>query len=163
MRMRRWGFLSGAFPRFHPLSSLGLLALMLMVSMAAAGNLKGQSPGGKAPAPVISGILVHAEDGSPVLVEGQRRYRLQGTQEHLAATLRDEHLRDRKMRLEGRLNAEGIFEVVKLLTVRDGQVYKVRYFCDICNITAVQPGPCACCQGPTEFQEIPATRENDWR
>ena len=67
------------------------------------------------------------------------------------------------MRLEGRLNAEGIFEVVKLFTVRDGQVYKVRYFCDICNITAVPPGPCACCQGPTEFQEIPATRENDWR
>ncbi|MEE8257294.1 MAG: hypothetical protein V3R60_05330 [Acidobacteriota bacterium] len=161
--MKRWGFLAEAFPRFYLLRSLGLLALMLMVSMAAAGNLKGQSGEGKAPAAILNGTLVHAEDGSPVLVEGQRRYRIKATQEHLAVTLRDEHLRGRKMRLEGRLNGEGMFEVVKLFTVRDGQLYKVRYYCEICAITAVQPGPCACCQGPTEFQEIPATRENDWR
>jgi hypothetical protein len=135
----------------------------MIVSLAAPGMLNGQPAERKVPAAIINGTLVHAEDGSPVLVEGQRRYRLKATQEHLAATLRDEHLRDRKMRLEGRLNGEGMFEVVKLFTVRDGQLYKVRYFCEICNITAVQPGPCVCCQGPTEFQEIPATRENDWR
>ena len=107
LRMRPWGILAEAVPRFYLLSSLGLLALMLMVSMVAAGNLKGQSGGEQAPAAFINGTLVHAEDGSPVLVDGQRRYRIKATQEHLAATLRDEHLRGRKMRLEGRLNGEG--------------------------------------------------------
>ena len=161
LRRGRDGLVFRPAGRFQRLSWFGLFAVI--VSLAAPGMLNGQPAERKVRAAIIHGTLVHVEDGSPVLVAGQRRYRLKAKQEHLAATLRDEHLRDRKMRLEGRLNGEGTFEVVKLFTVRDGQLYKVRYYCEICNITAVQPGPCVCCQSPTEFQEIPATRENDWR
>ena len=50
---------------------------------------------------------------------------------------------------------DGSFEVQWLYTVHDGKLFKVRYFCATCNIVALEPGICVCCQQPTELQEIP--------
>lgn len=112
---------------------------------------------------VLLGKLIQL-DGKPLIFEtAGKRLQIEGANEPVSATLRDPHLAGRKMRLEGKINKQGIFEITKLFTIRQEQLYKVRYYCEICNITDLSPGTCACCQGPTEFQEIPATKENNWR
>jgi hypothetical protein len=50
--------------------------------------------------------------------------------------------------------------VDEIHTVHDGRVYRVRYYCETCNIEAVEPGPCACCQQPVELQEIPLDKND---
>ena len=115
------------------------------------------------PPSVHVGRLVRGGSADPVLVTPKKRFPLKSAHPDLAATLRDEHLRDRQVRLEGRIIPDGILEVERIFTVRNGKVFKVRYFCEVCNITDLKPGICVCCQAPTEFREIPATKENDWR
>jgi hypothetical protein len=34
----------------------------------------------------------------------------------------------------------------------------VRYFCEVCNVEALEPGDCVCCQAPTELQEVPVDK-----
>jgi len=38
-------------------------------------------------------------------------------------------------------------------------VQDIYYYCDVCDIQAVAPGPCECCQGPTELVEKPLNGE----
>lgn len=73
----------------------------------------------------------------------------------LFATLEDKRFEDREVRLEGTERPDGTFEVQRLYTVKKGKLYKVRYFCEVCNIEALEPGNCVCCQKPTELEEIP--------
>lgn len=44
-------------------------------------------------------------------------------------------------------------EIIKLQSVRDGRVYDLFYYCDVCNIRTHKPGPCVCCQDPVVFHE----------
>jgi hypothetical protein len=81
---------------------------------------------------------------------------LSATTTYLFHTLLDKRLANREVRLEGTMKADGTFEVERLYTVRNGKLYRVRYFCKVCNIEALEPGDCVCCQQPTELQEIPA-------
>jgi hypothetical protein len=55
------------------------------------------------------------------------------------------------------MKADGTFEVERLYTVKDGKLYRVHYFCKVCNIEALEPGDCVCCQQPVELEEIPAS------
>ncbi len=36
-----------------------------------------------------------------------------------------------------------------LVAVENGKVRLITYYCDVCNIRAYTPGPCACCQKET--------------
>jgi hypothetical protein len=81
---------------------------------------------------------------------------LSATTTYLFHTLLDKRLANREVRLEGTTKADGTFEVGRLYTVRNGKLYRLRYFCKVCNIEALEPGDCVCCQQPTELQEIPA-------
>jgi hypothetical protein len=38
-------------------------------------------------------------------------------------------------------------------SVRDGVVYDLYYYCDICAIKMLSPCPCMCCQGPVKLME----------
>jgi hypothetical protein len=40
-------------------------------------------------------------------------------------------------------------------SIRGGVVYDLYYYCDICAIKTVAPGPCVCCQAPVELVEKP--------
>ena len=103
----------------------------------------------------LQGRLIGVHGGQPTLKTALRDYILSAKNPYLSHTLRDERLLNREIRVEGRLKPDSTFEVVHLFTVRDGKLYKVRYYCDICNIAALEPGNCVCCQRPTELQEIP--------
>ena len=104
----------------------------------------------------ITGRLAH-QDRLPVLKAKDKIYRLvsSDSDSYSNAILHEERVVGREFQLEGRWKGSDTFQVDRLFTVRDGKLYKVVYFCDVCNITAYQPGRCDCCQQPTEVREVP--------
>ncbi len=103
----------------------------------------------------LQGKLVNAGNSVPILKTEHKDYSLAARTDWLLHTLQDERLAGREIRVEGELRADGKFKVNHFFTLRDGKVHRVRYFCEICNIEALEPGNCVCCQQPTELQEIP--------
>jgi hypothetical protein len=130
-----------------------LLALASLTLAAAVRPALGQSPT-VGSLETLQGRLIDVQ-GQPTLKTAQRDYTLSAKISYLFHTLQDPRLVNREVRVEGTLKPDGTFEVAHLFTVRDGKLYKVRYYCNICNIAALEPGNCVCCQRPTELQEIP--------
>jgi hypothetical protein len=72
------------------------------------------------------------------------------------ALFADERFRQKELLLKGRIFPEtSAFEVTTIRSVHQGRVYDLYYYCDVCDIQAVAPGLCECCQGPTELVEKP--------
>ncbi|HEY1380955.1 MAG TPA: hypothetical protein VGF55_29415 [Gemmataceae bacterium] len=69
----------------------------------------------------------------------------------------DGRLRNRPVRLTAvRKPGTKDLRVVLVQTVKDGKVYDVDYWCDICQISTNYPGKCVCCGDDTELRERPA-------
>ncbi|MGH9431671.1 MAG: hypothetical protein ACRD3T_09025 [Terriglobia bacterium] len=109
----------------------------------------------------IQGILLSQPGRGPLLQTPQHIYQLEGQSAYLLRTLEDKRLLNRELRLVGTVQPDGSFQVRKIFTVRDGKLYRVQYYCNVCNIVAVEPGRCVCCQRPTKLQEIPVTSDNE--
>ncbi len=109
------------------------------------------------PLPALEGKLMDVSGKGPVLKMAGKEQILTATTPYLFHTLQDKRLADREVRVEGRPQPDGTFQVEWLYTIRDGKLYRVRYYCKTCNIVALEPGNCVCCQQPTELQEIPVT------
>ena len=77
------------------------------------------------------------------------------TDEGLELTMRDPQLADRIWEVRGSRSDDGRFAVEKIFTVKDGELHRVTYYCEICHITTHEPGLCMCCQGDTDLREIP--------
>jgi hypothetical protein len=107
------------------------------------------------PLTVLEGKLLTTQGDCPLLKIGGRDRTLTADTPHLYHTMQDKRLDGREVRLEGIAKPDGSFEVHWLYTLHDGKVFRVRYFCYTCNIVALEPGPCVCCQQPVELQEIP--------
>ncbi len=123
-----------------------------LASLLAASLLAAQTK----PLTVLEGKLISTPGGCPLLKTNGREQPLSADTPHLLHTLQDsKNLNGREVRLEGISQPDGSFEVQWLYTIKNGKLFKVRYFCATCNIVALEPGPCVCCQQPTEFQEIP--------
>jgi hypothetical protein len=103
----------------------------------------------------LEGKLLSIPGQGPALRIHEKDQPLSGTTTYLFHTLLDKRLANREVRVEGSMKADGRFEVERLYTIRNGKLYRVRYFCKLCNIEALEPGDCVCCQQPTELQEIP--------
>jgi hypothetical protein len=70
------------------------------------------------------------------------------------ALFTDPRLREKELLLTGNvLPKSQIFDVTRTKSIRGGVVYDLYYYCDICAIRTVAPGPCACCQAPVELVE----------
>ena len=104
---------------------------------------------------VLEGQLQSTSADCPVLRAHGKDQPLSAYTTYLYHTLQDKRLANREVRLEGTMQADGTFQVERLYTVKDGKLYRIRYFCKVCNIEALEPGNCVCCQQPTELQEIP--------
>jgi hypothetical protein len=107
------------------------------------------------PPVVLQGRLVSSAASAPVLKTKDKELPLAGRTVWLLHTLQDKRLADREIRVEGEWQPDGTLRVNHFYTMRDGKLFRVRYFCEICNIEALEPGNCVCCQQPTELQEIP--------
>jgi hypothetical protein len=72
------------------------------------------------------------------------------------ALFADERVRAKKLLLKGRVFPKSrVFEVTRMRSIRNGAVCDLYYYCSVCNIESVSPGPCECCQGPVELMEKP--------
>jgi hypothetical protein len=72
----------------------------------------------------------------------------------LAALFADPEVRERELIVRAREAAESI-EIIKVYSVRDGRTHDLDYFCEVCNVVAYAPGPCACCRRPLVLRERP--------
>jgi len=129
-------------PHFLALASVCLLASSLW-----AGQPK--------PLAVLQGTLLTTRGDCPMVKLSGREQALTADTPYLLATLQDKRLDGREVRLEGTPQPGGSFQVQWLYTVHNGKLFRVRYYCPTCNIVALGPGNCVCCQQPTELQEIP--------
>src|SRR3989454_9043048 len=98
------------------------------------------------PLETIQGIMLQALEGKPALKARGKEFPLSARTSYLLHTLEDKRLAGREVRVEGEPKPDGSFEAWKFFTVRDGKLYRVRYYCQICNIEALEPGRCVCCQ-----------------
>ena len=141
----------------NPSPCLSGRLLFLALALAAPAYAQGHSP--ESP-PFLSGRLVTVSGTGLVLRTDKKELKLSARTSYLFHTLQDKRLANRDVRLEGTTRSDGTFEVEKLFTVHSGKLYRVRYYCEVCNIEALEPGPCVCCQQPTELQEIPVSGSN---
>ena len=107
----------------------------------------------------IEGKLVQLPGTGPVLRVKARDIDLSARTIWLFHTLQDKRLANREIRVEGEWQPDGTLKVNHFFTVHNGKLFRVRYFCEVCNIEALEPGNCVCCQQPTELQEIPASEK----
>jgi hypothetical protein len=128
--------------------------ILIVVTLALALPAFAQVPSTE-PIPFLTGKLETLPGTGLILQSAKKNYSLSARTTYLFHTLQDKRLANRQVRLEGTKKPDGTFEVAKLFTVRNGKLYRVRYFCEVCNIEALEPGNCVCCQQPTELQEIP--------
>ena len=72
------------------------------------------------------------------------------------ALFADQRLREKELLLSGRvLPKSQIFNVTSMKSIRNGVVYDLYYYCSICSIKTVEPGPCMCCREPVHLVEEP--------
>jgi hypothetical protein len=107
------------------------------------------------PLVVQNGKLETLSGNVLVLQMGNKDLKLSARASYLLHTLQDKRLAGKDVRLFGTTKPDGTFLVDHFFTVHDGKFFRVRYFCEVCNIEALEPGKCVCCQRPTELQEIP--------
>ena len=78
-----------------------------------------------------------------------------------AALFDDKRLRGRELIVKGRLFPKTqVLEVTFIQSVRKGVVHDVFYYCDICVIKFLAPGPCVCCREPVVLMEKPEGKKN---
>jgi hypothetical protein len=68
----------------------------------------------------------------------------------------ESRVRQMELQITALLHENELLELIKVLAVKEGKLYDIYYFCDLCNITAYGPGPCSCCFQPLVFIEKPA-------
>jgi hypothetical protein len=74
----------------------------------------------------------------------------------------DKRLQGKELILRGKvLPKTQIFDMTAMRSVRNGVVFDLYYYCDICAIKTLAPGPCMCCQGPVELTEKRVDSPND--
>lgn len=75
------------------------------------------------------------------------------------AMFTDARVRRRELQVTAQKTAKNELEIVRVQSVRDGKLYDIYYFCELCNIRAYAPGLCPCCRNEMEFRETPATEQ----
>jgi hypothetical protein len=134
----------------HSAAWIGAAFVVLLAASLGAAQVK--------PLSVLEGKLVTTRGDCPLVKLAGREQALSANTPYLLHTLQDKRLDGREVRLEGTRQPDGTFQVQWLYTVHNGKLFKVQYFCATCNIVALEPGNCVCCQQPTVLQEIPVDK-----
>lgn len=111
-------------------------------------------------------ICVDAEGERIECVAGSNRYVLRTDQgdfnflesDSKSPMFDDPRIRDRELQVTAWLNQREL-EIIKVYSIKDGQLYDIHYFCELCQIKAYVGGPCWCCQQEFELVEEPVSKE----
>lgn len=98
-------------------------------------------------APIASQVVLVQTDGTihPLLSDPASR-----------ALFLDERLRNRPIRLQGRLYDGLPYVLVTSFQIEDEGVWRIpEYYCDVCAISVRFPQICPCCQGSMELRMRP--------
>ncbi|MGH9772906.1 MAG: hypothetical protein ACRD4Q_14620 [Candidatus Acidiferrales bacterium] len=106
---------------------------------------------------ILRGTLGAVPGKGPSLETPQKNYMLRGQSPYLLRVLEDKRLLNQELQVEGTAGAGGTFVVDRIYAVRNGKLFNIQYYCEVCNITYVQPGHCYCCGRETKLQEVPVT------
>jgi len=79
-------------------------------------------------------------------------YRFSAT-DPMTVMFSDPRVRQRELQVTARLRAGDQLEVIKVQSIKEGKLYDIFYFCEVCNIKAYAPGLCPCCRNDLEFRE----------
>lgn len=102
----------------------------------------------------VTGVLA-LQSNAPVLKVKDKTYHLVTSDDEIQATLADKRISGKTLQVEGKWKTPDTFDVQRFFSVHDGKLFKLTYYCDVCNITTYKPGPCMCCQKPVEPREVP--------
>jgi hypothetical protein len=138
----------------------GLVALLLLGTALCLGACQARAADTQNAQQTLQGKLLFIQGTGPVVETANKQVPLAGRYEYIFRTLEDKRLRNDEVRLEGEFVSDGNFRVDDIFTLHHGEVYRVRYFCEICNIVGLGPGKCVCCQRPTELQEVPVNKND---
>ena len=68
----------------------------------------------------------------------------------------DKRLHEKELLLKGRVFPNTrLLDSTRMRSIRNGRVNDLYYYCSICSIKTIVPGPCMCCQAPVELTEKP--------
>ena len=68
----------------------------------------------------------------------------------------DTNFQAKTLLLKGRVVSNHIFEVTgNLRSLHNGTTNELYYYCDICAVQQIDPGPCMCCRDPVVLTEEP--------
>jgi hypothetical protein len=95
----------------------------------------------------LKGLVLHGQDG--------RTHAFVST-DALGPMLADSRVRRRLLQITALQHPDGQLEALTVQSIKDGKLYDVYYFCQLCNITTYTPGLCPCCRQELEFREAPA-------
>jgi hypothetical protein len=129
-------------------------ALLLACSGSGFAGASGSTPRGLV---VLQGTLGALPGNQPTLITPAKRFKLAGQSAYILRTLQDKRLLNQQLQLIGMVGPDGDFVVEKLFAVHNGKLYRIQYYCSVCNITYVQPGHCYCCGRETKLQEVPVS------
>ena len=73
----------------------------------------------------------------------------------MTAMFTDIRVRQRELQVNARLHSGYRLEVIKVQSIKEGKLYDIFYYCDVCNIKSYAPGLCPCCRNELEFKETP--------
>ncbi len=149
--------------RFPSLILSVLLLLILLSPFAAAGQSEEKS----GPVEVRGRVVCTDQSGNRLdeCPESPERFALVGEDarvytfsptDSMAAIFTDKRVRQRELLITASLHAKDQLEIVKVQAIKEGKLYDIYYFCEVCNIKLYAPGPCPCCREEMEFRETPA-------
>ena len=73
----------------------------------------------------------------------------------------DKRLHEKDLVISGRVFPKTqLLEVTRFLSIRDGVLHDLYYYCDTCYIRTVAPGNCDCCQAPVVLIERPLNKDS---
>ncbi len=73
----------------------------------------------------------------------------------------DKRLHEKDLIIVGRVFPDTqLLEVLRFMSIRDGVVHELYYYCDTCYIRTVAPGNCDCCQAPVVLMERPLNTDS---
>ena len=150
--------LPGALSR--SLRNLTLLALFMSGCVLSLAVGPARAADTQNPQQTVEGKLLFIQGTGPVVKTATKQVPLAGRYDYIFRTLEDQRLRNDEVQLKGEYQADGNFRVDNIFTIHNGEVYRVRYYCETCNIVGQGPGICVCCQQPTELQEIPVDKSD---
>jgi hypothetical protein len=121
------------------------------------------SPASQSAPETVQGKLVIGPQGALHVQTATGEVVVTSTDSSILHTLQDPRMNGREVRLEGKAadSPAKSLDVAHVFTIHDGKLFRLRFYCHVCNIPATEPGPCVCCQRWTDLEEIPVSQVTD--